>query len=197
MKTPPLLTRLLGNPVVAVFMCGWFLNTVRGYYLHKVGMPGLLFVGFVAAFSAASRRTMRAHKAWLRQWNDTGRMDAGTPARISAGSSGGRRKSALMFFLPVLGLMLLLMAASNARPDELPMLRVLSLGCVVWLVILALARKFRKHGGGQASNAAKVETPSAVAWVAGPARFAPSRAFAISNLPDYALAAMGLRRVDE
>jgi hypothetical protein len=131
---------------------------------------------------------MRVHHGWLRQWNDTGRMDEGTPARISAGSSGGRRRSTLMIFLPVLGLMILLMAGSNARPDELPLLRLLALGCAVWLV--AALRKFRKHGGERASS-------EIVAWVTGPAGSAPSRDFAISNLPDYALTAMGLRRVKQ
>jgi hypothetical protein len=139
---------------------------------------------------------MRVHHAWLRQWNDTGRMDSGTPARISAGGPRDRRKSALMFFLPLLGLMILLLAANNASPDALPMLRLLALGCVVWLVAAMLPR-FRKHGGGQASSAVKTEAPSVVAWVAGPAPCAPSRAFATSNLPDYALRVMGLRRVNQ
>jgi hypothetical protein len=93
-----------------------------------------------------------------------------------------------MIFLPVLGLLILLMAGSNARPDELPLLRLLSLGCVFWLV--AALRKFRKHGGKRTS-------PAIVAWVTGPAGSAPSRDFASSNLPDCALAAMGLRRVNQ
>lgn len=194
MKTPPLLTRFLGNPVVVLCMCAWFLHALAGWYLLQPSISESIVAGCFAVASLRAWRTMRTHQAWLRQWNDTGQMEAETPARISADRR--RRKSALVFVLPVLALMMLMLAANNARPDELPLLRLLSLGCIAWLVVAALTRKFRKHGGGQASSAAKVETPSAVAWVSGPASSAPSRAFATSHLPDYALSVMGLRRVN-
>jgi len=192
MKTPPLLTRFLGNPVVAVCMCVWFLHALAGFYLGQPSVPEFIVAGCFAVGSLRALRTMRVHHAWLRQWDYTGQAETEVPTRISADRR--RRKSALMFFLPVLGLMLLLLAANNASPDELPMLRLLALGCVAWLVRVALAWKFRKHGGGQAASTVKVEKPSAVAWVSGPARSAPSREFATSNLPDYALNVMGLRR---
>jgi hypothetical protein len=135
---------------------------------------------------------MRAHQAWQRQWNDTGEGEE-APAQASADGGSGGRRSALIFAVPVLGLMLLLMAANGASADELPMLRLLSLGCVAWLVIAAV-RKFKKHGRGQVESVTKAGTVSPVAWVSGPAHFAPSRASATSNLPDYALGVMGLRR---
>jgi hypothetical protein len=192
MKTPPLTTRFLGNPVVALCMCVWFLHALAGWYLLQPSIPESIIAGCLAVCSLSSWRRMRVHQAWLRQWKDTGQAETQTAARISA----SRRKSALVFLPPVLTLMLLLLAANTARPDELPILRLLLLGCAAWLVMLALMRKFRKHGGGQASSTVKAEAPSIVAWVAGPASSAPSRAFATSNLPDYALNVMGLRRVN-
>jgi len=192
MKTPPLTARFFGNPVVALCMWGWFLHALAGWYVLQPSIAETIFAGCFAVGSLTSWRKMRVHYAWLRQWSDTGQLETETPARIPA---SGRRKSALLFFLPVLALMLLLLAANNARPDELPMLRVLALGCVVWLVT-AILRKSRKHGGGQVSSAVKTEAPSIVAWVDGPATSAQSRAFATSNLPDYALAVMGMRRVN-
>lgn len=101
-----------------------------------------------------------------------------------------------MIFVPMLGLVVLLLAASNASSDELPLLRLLSLGCVAWLVTAALTRKWKKHGGGQAAHTVGAEAPAIVAWVRGPASAAPSRAFATSNLPDHALAVMGLQRLN-
>jgi hypothetical protein len=193
MKTPPLLTRFFGNPVVALIMCAWFLHMVAGWYQGQPSVPETFFASGCLVFSLVAMRRMRVHHAWRRQWNETGQGEAETPARIAGGRSGGRWQSALMVFLPVLCLVFLLMAAANAGPDELPLLRLLALGCIGWLVA-ALVRKFRKHGGGRAGAAVKTEAPAIVAWMSGPARSAPSRASATSNLPHYALKVMGLRR---
>jgi hypothetical protein len=182
MKTPPLTTRFFGNPVVALCMWGWFLHALAGWYLLQPSIGETIFAGCFAVCSLTAWRKMRAHHAWLRQWSDTSQLETETPARIPASS---RRKSARVFFPPVLGLMLVLVAANNARPEALPMLRLLAFGCVVWLVAAALARKFRKHGGGQESSGVKAETPSIVAWVAGPASCAPSRTDACKDLPGY------------
>lgn len=184
MKTPPLFVRFFGNPVVALLTCAWFLHAMAGWYQGQPAIGESIVAVCFAAASLRSWRGMRVHYARLRQWNDTGQAEEEARAR---------RRSALMLFLPMLGLMLLLMAANGARADELPLLRLLLLGCIAWLVA-ALVRKLRKHGGGQASSAAKAEAPAIVAWVTGPARSAPSRDFATSNLPDYALSVMGLRR---
>jgi hypothetical protein len=170
-------------------MCAWFLYTLAGWYLGQPSVGETILALCFAAGSSRAWRAMRVHHARLRQWNDTGQEEE-APARIPA---AGRRRSALMFLLPVVGLMLVLMAANGASAAELPLLRLLSLGCVAWLVI-ATVRKFTKHGGGQVESVAKADTVSPVAWVRGPAHFAPSRASATSNLPDYALGVMGLRR---
>jgi len=180
---------------VALIICAWFLHAMASWYQGQPAIGESIVAVCFAAASLRSWRRMRVHHARLRQWNDTGQMDAEEPARIPAGGMLARRKSALAFLLPTLGLMLLLMAANGASAGELPMLRLLSLGCVAWLVI-ATVRKFRKHGGGQIASTAKVDTVSSVAWVSRPAHFAPSRASAISNLPDYALGVMGMLRRD-
>lgn len=182
MKTPPLTTRFLGNPVVALCMWVWLLHALAGWYLQQPSIGETIFAGCFAVCSLSSWRKMRVHQAWLRQWNDTGRDETGTPARIPA---SGRRKSALMFFLPVVALMLLLLAANNAPADGMPLLRLLSLGCVAWLVVATLVRKFRKHSEVRESRSVKAEAPSIVAWVAGPAGCAPSRSDACKDLPDY------------
>lgn len=184
MKTPSLFVRFFGNPVVALLTCAWFLHAVAGWYQRQPAIGESIVAVCFAAASLRSWRRMRAHYARLRQWNDTGQAEEEARAR---------RRSALMLFLPMLGLMLLLMAANGASGDELPLLRFLLLGCIAWLVA-ALVRKLRKHGGGQRESRDKVGTVSPVAWVAGPPRSAPSRDFATSNLPDYALSVMGLRR---
>lgn len=193
MKTPPLLTRFFGNPVVALFVCAWFLHMVAGWYQGQPSVPETFFASGFAVFSLVAWRRMRVHHAWRRQWDDTVQAEAGTPARISGGSPRGRWRSALMFYMPVLCLVFLLMAAGNAGPDDLPLLRLLALSCVAWLAI-ALVRKFRKHGGGRAGATVKTEAPAIVAWVNGPAGSSPARSTATANLPDYALAVMGLRR---
>jgi hypothetical protein len=174
-------------------MCAWFLHALSGWYLGQPSLKETIIAGCFAAGSSRAWRRMRAHQSWLRQWNDTGQMDAEEPSRIAAGGMPALRKSTLAFLLPTLGLMLLLMAANGAGADELPLLRLLALGCLAWLVI-ATVRKFTKHGGGQVESVTKADTLSPVAWVSGPAHFAPSRASATSNLPDYALGVMGLRR---
>ncbi|HEY1759391.1 MAG TPA: hypothetical protein VGG72_28725 [Bryobacteraceae bacterium] len=194
MKTPPLFARLFGNPVIALCICAWFLHALAGWFLGQPSLRETIVAVCFAAASLRSWRRMRVHHARLRQWNDTGQEEE-APGRIPADGGRARRRSALMFVAPALGLMLLLMAANGASADELPMLRLLSLGCVAWLVI-ATVRKFKKHGRGQVESVAKADTASPVAWVSGPAHFAPSRASATSNLPDYALGVMGLRRRD-
>jgi hypothetical protein len=194
MKTPPFFTRFLGNPVTACIMWIWFFHMVAGWYQGQPSVPETFFASGFAVFSLVAWRRMRVHQAWRQQWADTGQEGAGTPARVSAGRARGRWKSALPFVLPVLCLMLLLMMAGNASPDDMPLLRLLSLGCVLWLGIAVLARKLKKHGRGRVGEAPKAETLSPVAWVSGPAHSAPSRNSATSNLPDYALAVMGLRR---
>ena len=194
MKTPPFLTRFLGNPVVACIMCAWFFHMVAGWVQGQPSVPETFIASGSVVFSLIAWRRMRVHQAWRQQWADTGQAEAGTPARIAAGRARGRWKSALPFLLPVLCLMLLLMMAGNASPDDIPLLRLLSLGCVLWMGIAALVRRLKKHGGGRTGEAPKAETPSAVAWMSGPARSAPSRDFATSNLPDYALMVMGQRR---
>jgi len=193
MKTPHLFTRFLGNPVAVLIMCAWFLHVIAGWFQGQPSIGESIVAGCFAAASARAWRRMRTHHARLHQWNDTGKAEEGQPASPFTSGISKRRRSVLIFAPPVLGLMLLLLAANGAPAEELPLLRLLSLGCIAWLAV-ALVRKFRKLGGGQAASAVKVETPSAVAWVTGPARSAPSRDFATSNLPDYALSVMGLRR---